>query len=449
MDNFEKEIPIPAELDRAIADGMKQVKRIHERRVVRKSLGMAAGMLLFCGGFVVWGCHNPVLASQIPIIGNIFKQNEDKMTYSGDYSEKAQVLDKAEALEDGYVYTASDQDYTFTAEEIYCDGEAMYLGLTLKNENGLGKMQAYPVNISGSEAEVKAAYEAAERGEGERMQEVTVWGLTAQIGDTSVVIPDAEIEGTQTAEDTFEGVVRISLADRVSDADGSHTSDRFDVRITITSLSYADEELLERARENYEEHVLRDEDGNELYNEDGSVQMDDSYEYISDKRSAEGKWELFLPVSVDAGEHHTYEINDSVGGYGIASVAVTATEIRVESILPPLYADREELLAAKRAFLEEVGENDAELTDAWVDEYVSLAMFGDYGIAVFDQNGERIEQKQSVETAQGLSTSLPVAGREITELHIYVGEDAIRCAKETDEQDMAERALYHVDVPLP
>ena len=397
MDNFEKEIPIPAELDRAIADGMKQVKRIHERRVVRKSLGMAAGMLLFCGGFVVWGCHNPVLASQIPIIGNIFKQNEDKMTYSGDYSEKAQVLDKAEALEDGYVYTASDQDYTFTAEEIYCDGEAMYLGLTLKNENGLGKMQAYPVNISGSEAEVKAAYEAAERG----------------------------------------------------DADGSHTSDRFDVRITITSLSYADEELLERARENYEEHVLRDEDGNELYNEDGSVQMDDSYEYISDKRSAEGKWELFRPVSVDAGEHHTYEINDSVGGYGIASVAVTATEIRVESILPPLYADREELLAAKRAFLEEVGENDAELTDAWVDEYVSLAMFGDYGIAVFDQNGERIEQKQSVETAQGLSTSLPVAGREITELHIYVGEDAIRCAKETDEQDMAERALYHVDVPLP
>ena len=165
MDNFEKEIPIPAELDRAIADGMKQVKRIHERRVVRKSLGMAAGMLLFCGGFVVWGCHNPVLASQIPIIGNIFKQNEDKMTYSGDYSEKAQVLDKAEALEDGYVYTASDQDYTFTAEEIYCDGEAMYLGLTLKNENGLGKMQAYPVNISGSEAEVKAAYEAAERGD--------------------------------------------------------------------------------------------------------------------------------------------------------------------------------------------------------------------------------------------------------------------------------------------
>lgn len=463
MDNFKKDIPIPAELDRVVADGMKQVKRIHERRVVRKSLGMAAGMLLFCGGFVVWGCHNPVLASQIPIIGNIFKQNEDKMTYSGDYSEKAQVLDKAEALEDGYVYTASDQDYTFTAEEIYCDGEAVYLGLTLKNENGLGKMQAYPVNISGSEAEVKAAYEAAERGEGERMQEVTVWGLTAQIGDTSVVIPDAEIEGTQTAEDTFEGVVRISLADAgigaadagigaadgVSDADGSHTSDRFDVRITITSLSYADEYLLERARENYEEHVLRDEDGNECYNEDGSVQMDDSYEYISDKRSAEGKWELFLPVSVDAGEHHTYEINDSAGGFGIASVAVTATEIRVESILPPLYADREELLAAKRAFLEEVGENDAELTDAWVDEYVSLAMFGDYGIAVFDQNGERIEQKQSVETAQGLSTSLPVAGREITELHIYVGEDAIGCAKETDEQDMAERALYHVDVPLP
>lgn len=224
-------------------------------------------------------------------------------------------------------------------------------------------MQAYPVNISGSEAEVKAAYEAAERGEGERMQEVTV-GLTAQIGDTSVLIPDAEIEGTQTAEDTFEGVVRISLADAgigaadagigvadgVSDADGSHTSDRFDVRITITSLSYADEELLERARENYEEHVLRDEDGNELYNEDGSVQMDDSYEYISDKRSAEGKWELFLPVSVNAGEHRTYEINDSAGGFGIASVAVTATEIRVESILPPLYADRRSFLPRSAHF---------------------------------------------------------------------------------------------------
>lgn len=455
MDNLKKQIPIPDELDQAVADGMRQVKKIHERRVVRKSIGMAAGVMLFCGGFVVWGCHNPVLASQIPIIGNIFKQNEDKMTYSGDYSEKAQVLDPTEVTENGYVYTASDQDYTFTAEEVYCDGEALYLGLMLKNENGLGRMQAYPVHVDGSEAEVKEAYEAAERGEGNVMQEVAVWGLTAQIGDTTVMAPDATVEGTQTAEDTFEGVVRISLADAgigaadgVNDAEGSNASDYFDVRITITRLSYADEELLERARENYEAHVLRDANGNELYNDDGSAQMDDSYEYISDKRSAEGKWELFLPVSVNAGEHHTYEINDSADGFGIASVAVTATEIRVESILPPLYADREELLAAKRAFLEEVGEDDAELTDAWVDEYVSLAMFGDYGIAVFDQNGERIEQKQSAETAQGLSTSLPVAGRKITELHIYVGEDEIACAKETDEQNMAARALYHVDVPL-
>lgn len=462
MGDLKKQMPIPDELDQAVADGMRQVKKIHERRVVRKSIGMAAGIMLFCGGFVVWGCHNPVLASQIPIIGSIFEHVEDKMTYSGDYSGKAQVLTAAETEESVYVYTASDEDYTFTAEEVYCDGEAIYLGLTLKNENGLGKMQAYPVNTGGSEAEIKAAYESAERGEGEIMQEVAVWGLTAQIGDASVMIPDAEIEGIQTAEDTFEGVVRISLADAgIGAADGVNGADsengaavgeaalkQFDVRITITSLFYEDEELLAQARENYEEHVLRDADGNELYNEDGSVQMDDSYEYMSSKRSAMGKWELFLPVSVDAGTYRTYEINDSVDGFGIAAVTVTASEIRVESILPPLYGSEEELLAAKRAFLEENGEDTAQMTDEWVEEQVELAQFGDYGIAVFDQNGERIEPKQSIETEQGLSTSLPVTGREITELHIYVGADFIGCAKETDEQNMAARALFHVDVPL-
>lgn len=406
MDNLREEIVIPEGLDQAVADGMRRVKNIHERRVVRKSIGMAAGVMLSLGGFFAWGCCNPVLASQIPVIGRIFENVEDKMTYSGDYSDKAQVLDATEVGNGTYVYTASDGDYTFTAEEVYCDGEAIYLGLALENKNGLGRMMAYPVYDSdASEAEVKAAFEAAERGEGEVMQEVSLWGLTVQIGDAVITDGDAVLEGTQTSANTFEGVVRISLAD-----EGIDVTDAFDAQIEINRLFYADEDMQES--------------------------------------DIEGSWKLSLPVQVDLGQYTAYEINDSVDGFGIAGVAVTASEIRIESILPPLYGSREELLAAKRAFLAEVGEDADQMTDEWVDEQVALAQYGDYGIAVFDQNGNRVEQQQSIESAQGLITSLPVAGREMTELHIYVGEDAIGCAKETDEQSMAERALYHVDVML-
>lgn len=159
-------------------------------------------------------------------------------------------------------------------------------------------------------------------------------------------------------------------------------------------------------------------------------------------------------MTVDTSGVQKYDVNDSENSFGIGTVTVTPYEIRVESILPPLYGTSEELIAAKRAWLKEIHDSEEEeynveeLTDEEVDAQVELAMFGDYGLAVFDQNGSRIYMDAAAANEKGMVYTYPRQEQEITELHIYVGEGESDYIKAGTEETVADRALYHVDVEL-
>lgn len=429
MYDLENEIPIPEGLDCAVAEGMRQVRRIHERRVGMKAVGTAVGIAVFCMVFLAWGYNNPVLASQIPVIGRLFATVQEEVTYSGDYSGKVQVLeDDMETETDKYVYSASEQGYTFTASEVYCDGYSLYLGLTVNKEGGFGEISTMPTAADGEEW----------------VQAMALYGISLQPEGKERVYFDGMplLEGVQTSEDTFEGMIKLSLADV-----GIRLGDSCDMYIYLDWFMYIDESKREQSEKNIAEHILRDENGNEIYDEEGMVVMDDSYEEIQCKYNETGNWNLRIPVAVDASEIRDYEINDTADGIGIESVTVTPYEIRLQSILPPLYPTEAALMEAKRAYAAKTSDVE-NMTDEEIDEQVSLILYGDYGVAVFDETGTRLEIDTVKENDRGYAYTYPVQGRERKELHIYVGAGETDCYKETDEQAMAERALYHVNVTV-
>ena len=103
-------------------------------RTAIMAAGAAAALLL---GFGVCAA-NPVLAAKIPLIGRIFQVEEKKVSYPGDYSEKAERLSPVaktgtETVKENNPYSQISDGIAFTISECYADNMAMYLADSRSN----------------------------------------------------------------------------------------------------------------------------------------------------------------------------------------------------------------------------------------------------------------------------------------------------------------------------
>ncbi len=109
-------------------------------RTAIMAAGAAAALLL---GFGVCA-SNPVLAAKIPLIGRIFQVEEKKVSYPGDYSEKAERLSPVaetgtETVKENNPYSQISDGIAFTISECYADNMAMYLAVTIEARDGFPK----------------------------------------------------------------------------------------------------------------------------------------------------------------------------------------------------------------------------------------------------------------------------------------------------------------------
>lgn len=189
--NFDK-IPVSSKLDEAVGRGMKEVKKIRNKKVIKKvsiSVGSVAAaftvMLLIC-------INNPVMASKLPLIGNIFEKMQDKTAYPGDYSEVKKPLVE-ENEEQGTIYTQTQNGITITLSEIYCNSQALYLSLIIKSE------EKFP-----EEAYIDSNHMPQEPMIGVNMQ--SVWDFNAE-EDYNLTY----LSGDMVDEYTYAGIMRIDL----------------------------------------------------------------------------------------------------------------------------------------------------------------------------------------------------------------------------------------------
>lgn len=383
------EIPVSKHLDKAVEIGLNRAKFIHRKRLAKKSLAAAASLAVAFTAFLVWGFSNPVLASQLPWIGHIFAQNEAKISFPGNYSDKADVL--AEDTEDTSMYTVSDAGYTFTANEVFCDGASVYLALTVKKDIGFGQVEAYP----------------SSRNANSQVQAISILCAVIDIHTETpiqLIATNTAIEGTQISDDTFEGILKIDL-ENYTLPDNDYTLD-----VEIQSIYCTDASKTDQSKTN---------------------------------SNPNGNWKLSsIPFTVQNQDTKIIDIHDvNEKGFGIGTVIITPSEVRVQSILPPIYASKEELLSAKREF---AGEDGIGMTDEEIDDYVGLSLFDNYGVSLFDTNGNALEFQEEILSLDnsGYIHTFSINNADTSRLYFYIDKGDHETVKETNQQAMDAKALY-------
>ncbi|KLU71774.1 MAG: hypothetical protein RHS_2488 [Robinsoniella sp. RHS] len=421
MFNNWNEVPTSDRLDETIMGGMKQVKKIRKKQVIKKVTLGAGSTVALITAFFIWGFYNPVLAAEIPVIGGIFKDIENEVEFSGNFSEKAQNLEGA-AME------SNDAGLLVKAEEAYCDGSSIYVTLSISGEQPFQNMYDEYTDEDGITHLPTLMLEGNARiSEGGELQDNAI----------------SKIEGRLIDEHTFQGMMKIDL-----DEDYTQSDKSFNLKLNLDSITYEDSKLAEESIKNEKEYEIP-------VGENEKPKFKEGYEPIIPLVTTQGNWQMDLNVKVDTDSVKVYDINKESNGFGIEKVIVTPYEVKVKTILPGLYANQEEIFAVKKKYYKEgkaaalkEGNTWKDLTDEEIDENYWIATTGDYAAAVFDQNGQKLDFSYEEGSQNGSYQVYPLQGRKITKLSVYVGENAISTFKEKDQKAMASRALYGIDIDL-
>lgn len=319
----------------------------------------AAAMALTIGGI---GVFNPALAAQMPIIGYTFQNMQKSVSYSGDYTDKAVVLEKNE--NNSKSYTAEDNGVTITASEVYCDGYSIFLAMDIEmKDKDLTKVTQHYIN------------------EDEFAYGFYLDGTYTLDGEEEKFFPFNN-EGDIIGNDTFAALVKINLYDKLT---GTHN-----MKINLTAVGYDDETKL-----------------------DGTRDEMDPTDWTT------GKWSFDIPITVDTSDVKVIKVNQKSQGvepeFTLNEVAVSPYQVVVNMDVPTLKNEN---------FTKEIEDdikNDKDLTDEEkekvLEEIRSYPMFTN--TLIYTQDGkELLGDWEYAEYAY-----FPVHNNDITKLKIFIFGD--------------------------
>lgn len=260
-----------------------------KRRAARRGWTAAAAAAVVFLGAAAFLSANPALASRLPIIGRIFAQVEDSVTFSGDFSSKSQVLtqdddtqDLPAASEPSGSYTVSDQGMTVTASEVYCDGMSIYLTFLVEYEGDLGEIPSYN---SGASSVSQTFYTSG------------TWSVN---GSADVPLINNNLDGIQIDAHTFSGMMRLDLSDL------PQVDNVTSLELNLNHLG-ADNLLVDSSQ----------------------------IEGIGPMLEVSGTWDFTIPITVDAQSVKALELNDvNEEGYGLLSVKASPYQVTVYTLFP-------------------------------------------------------------------------------------------------------------------
>ena len=118
-----------------------QIKQVNAAKVkskpLRWTLRFAGGLAMVLAASFIICAANPVFAKNLPVIGDIFAQLQDKVSFFGNFTDRATVLEEPEADtvdSPNGVYTKTDDGLTITFSEVYANEQTIYLTMQVKSE---------------------------------------------------------------------------------------------------------------------------------------------------------------------------------------------------------------------------------------------------------------------------------------------------------------------------
>ena len=156
---LKREVEIPEAVKNKAQEAYDMIKNneIHQEKkeknpyrwmsIAAKTAGATAAVLAV--GFVVCAA-NPVMARELPIVGGIFAELQDKVSFFGNFADRAETLEEAETKEKASevsetvdakkpgttegAYTKTSDGLTIRFSEVYADSQAIYLTMEAKSE---------------------------------------------------------------------------------------------------------------------------------------------------------------------------------------------------------------------------------------------------------------------------------------------------------------------------
>ena len=416
VNGLKQEVPVPGAVWSQYMDTLEHIEHISKERKrgrawgKQKSAGNAwmkaaavAGIL--AAGTAVFGFADPVAASQLPIIGQIFERVAGNVTYSGDYTEKTVLQEDAQTPEakeqtggkDESVYSASDNGITVTASEVYSDGYSIYLAVEVEAEEGsFSNIPSYYTR----RFEEKAS---------QMLQTDGVW-KTGEKGE-AIRLFDSGFEGQAVDDHTFIGMMKL-------DRDGYSLKEDV-LSLELSEIRYSDESISD-AEEIEPEHRIA------------------------------GTWNLAVPFSVNNEQCREISVNrNGSDGFCIQKVFVSPYQVIVFTDTP--YTTLSPDTYTREDFEKQWGEKNKEIAaggDQAVtyEEMLVKKHYEPYELAVYNEKGEALEARYS----DPVKTVFAVQEHELSKLHIYVADDAdeFGLIKAANEQEARELSVLNAEVEL-
>lgn len=124
MSNKYNDINIPGNIDIKIEEGINRAKIDKEKNYKNKKRNIMRTVIASVLALSLLGGFNPALASQIPIIGNVFELIEKNVYFPSNYSEYSTSINEK----------TKSNGIDITLSEVLCDGQSLYVTYIIENE---------------------------------------------------------------------------------------------------------------------------------------------------------------------------------------------------------------------------------------------------------------------------------------------------------------------------
>lgn len=136
-DEFEK-IPVSEQLEACVQASLQQLKKEQKAKRYKNAIA-AITAVAACAAFVVVCNVNPVWASKLPVIGQIFVKEEQNIGNKGNYSENATSLileEESDNQQENSPYIQTSNGITIRIPEVTYTKRALYLAVEISSEEG-------------------------------------------------------------------------------------------------------------------------------------------------------------------------------------------------------------------------------------------------------------------------------------------------------------------------
>ncbi len=324
----------------------KKKKSVRRRIVI--GTGSAAAvfvmMILLCA-------MNPVLASEIPILGDVFEKVADIFSFGKLPEEETTVFpvgrDEADSPtgaeeEPGMEksYSQKDGDVTITLTEEYASNQAVYIGVCVESEKGFPAIAVYTDGSQNLKVETVEEYSFREDSitslrniEGRLENEHTFIGIM-RIDYSEINVDERKFrEMVKEAEEAGAPVPAVTDENYLQYMDYYEIPSSFDLALEVTQIigDLADPLLPKETKSQQELEQMSDEEWEAYMKSKPQFAFPNDYENWYQK----GSWKFAVAIAQRENAGRVIEINEvGENGIGMESIELSAVEMTLHPIEP-------------------------------------------------------------------------------------------------------------------